>query len=73
MEQKTSDGNSSEQPEDASTSPPPKKAKRQPEENSLSSDATSNDAATIAGNLHEANLKSVQRLTDIDITDNQLP
>ena len=55
MEQKTSDDNSSEQTEDASISPPPKKAKRQPEENSLSSDATSDDAATIAGNLNEAN------------------
>ena len=58
MEQKTSDDNSSEQPEDARISPPSKKAKRQPGENSLSSDATSNDAATTAGNLDEANVIS---------------
>ena len=73
MEQKTSDDNSSEQPEDASISPPPKKAKRQPEENSLSSDTTSNDAATIAGNLNEANDISNQQPTNIEITTNQQP
>ena len=64
-EQKTSDDNSSEQPEDARISPPSKKAKRQPGENSLSSDATSNDAATIAGNLNEANDISNQQPTNI--------
>ena len=73
MEQKISDDNSSEQPEDASISLPPKKAKRQPEENSLSSDATSNDAATISGNLNEANVISNQQPTNIEITVNQQP
>ena len=68
MEQKTSDDNSSEQPEDASISPPPKKAKRQPEENSLSSDVTSNDAATIARNLNEANASSNQQPRNVKIT-----
>ena len=73
MEQKTSDANSSEQPEDASISPQPKKAKCQPEENSLSSDATSNDAATIAGNLNEANDVSNHQPSNIEITANQQP
>ena len=68
MEQKTSDDNSSEQPEGASISPRPKKAKRQPEENSLSSDATSNDAATIARNLNEANASSNQQPRNVKIT-----
>ena len=52
--------NSSEQLEDANTSPPHKKAKCQPEENSLSSDTTSNDASKIAGNLNGANALSNQ-------------
>ena len=69
MEQKTSDDNSSEQPGHASISPQPKKASYQPEDNSLSSDATSNDAATIAGNLNEAN----QEPTNIEIADDQQP
>ena len=73
MEQKTSDDNSSEQPDDACISPPPKKAKRQPEENPLSSDATSNDAATVAGNLNEANDTFNEQSTNIDITANQHP
>ena len=73
MEQKTSDDNSSEQPEDARISPPSKKAKRQPGENSLPSDATSNDAATIAGNLDEANVISNQQPTNIEIIANQQP
>ena len=71
MEQKTNDDNSSEQPGDASISPQPKKAKYQPEENSLSSDATSNDVATIAGNLNEANDISNHQPTNIEITANQ--
>ena len=71
MEQKTSDDNSSEQPEDASISPPPKKAKRQLEENSLSSDSTSNDSPTIAGNLNEANVIPNQQPANIEITVNQ--
>ena len=73
MEQKTSDDTSSEQLEDANASPRPKKAKRQPEENSLSSDATSNDAATIAENLNEANVTSIQQPTNIEVTTNQQP
>ena len=73
MEQKTSDDNSSEQPGHASISPQPKKASYQPKENSLSSDATSNDAATIAGNLNEANDKSNQEPTNIEIADDQQP
>ena len=73
MEQKTSDDTSSEQLEDANASPRPKKAKRQPEENSLSSDATSNNAATIAGNLNRANVIHYQKPTTMEITDNQHP
>ena len=52
---------------------PPKKAKCQPEENSLSPDATSNNAATIAANLNEANVACNQQPTNKEITDNQQP
>ena len=72
MEQKSA-VTSSEQLEDANTSPPHKKAKCQPEENSLSSDTTSNDAAIIAGNLSGANALTYQQPTNIDNTDNQQP
>ena len=56
MEQKTSD-------EISNTSPPKKKTKLQPKENLLSSDVTSNNAATIAENLNAANVACNQQPT----------
>ena len=72
MEQKSA-VTPSEQLEDANTSPPHKKVKCQPEKNSPSSDTTSNDAATTAGNLNGANAIFNQQPTNIEITENQQP
>ena len=71
MEQKTSAGASSEKLDNSNNSPPQKRAKRQPEEKSPPSDATSNDAATIAGNLNGANHLSNRQPTNTANTDNQ--
>ena len=71
MEQKTSAGASSEKLDNSNNSPPQKRAKCQPEEKSPPSDATSSDAATIAGNLNGANHLSNQQPANTANTDNQ--
>ena len=72
MEQKST-VTPSEQLEDANTPPPHKKVKCQPEKNSPSSDTTSNDAATTAGNLNGANALFNHQPTNVEITENQQP
>ena len=49
----------------SNTSPPTKKPKLQPKGNLSPSDATSNNAATIAENLHAANVVCNQQPTNI--------
>ena len=66
MEQKTSD-------EISNTSPPKKKTKLQPKENLLSSDVTSNNAATIAENLNAANVACIQQSINIVTAEHQHP
>ena len=66
MEQKSSDDISN-------TSPPTKKPKLQPNRNLPPSDATSNNAATIAENLNAANVACIQQPINIVTAEHQHP